>query len=52
MGCEEDTPEVVLSEEQPGLDMGDTETEEVSPYRKPGEEPFNMDTCPSSGLGS
>uniref|UniRef100_A0A8K9VAY5 Period circadian protein homolog 2 n=1 Tax=Oncorhynchus mykiss TaxID=8022 RepID=A0A8K9VAY5_ONCMY len=43
---------VVLSEEQPGLDMGDTETEEVSPYRKPGEEPFNMDTCPSSGLGS
>ncbi|XP_024291233.1 period circadian protein homolog 2-like isoform X2 [Oncorhynchus tshawytscha] len=40
VGCEKDTPEVLLSEEQPGLDMGDTETEEVSPYRKPGEEPF------------
>uniref|UniRef100_A0A4W5QS66 Period circadian protein homolog 2 n=1 Tax=Hucho hucho TaxID=62062 RepID=A0A4W5QS66_9TELE len=35
-----------------GLDMGDTETEEVSSSRKPSEEPFNMDTCPSSGLGS
>lgn len=52
VSCEEDTPEVVLSEEQSGLDMGDTETEEVSPSRKPSEEPFNMDTCPSSSLGS
>uniref|UniRef100_A0AAZ3R982 Period circadian protein homolog 2 n=1 Tax=Oncorhynchus tshawytscha TaxID=74940 RepID=A0AAZ3R982_ONCTS len=53
---EEDAPEAVMSEEQPDLDMGDTGTEtgEVSPSRKPGEEPLNTDTCPcpSSGLGS
>ncbi|XP_041751887.1 period circadian protein homolog 2 isoform X2 [Coregonus clupeaformis] len=56
--CEEDALEAVVSEEQPDLDMGDTETEtgEVSPSRKPSEEPLNTDTCPSpcpsSGLGS
>ncbi|CDQ76232.1 unnamed protein product [Oncorhynchus mykiss] len=53
---EEDAPEAVMSEEPPDLDMGDTGTEtgEVSPSRKPGEEPLNTDTCPcpSSGLGS
>ncbi|XP_070974170.1 period circadian protein homolog 2-like isoform X1 [Oncorhynchus clarkii lewisi] len=53
---EEDAPEAVMSEEQPDLDMGDTGTEtgEVSPSRKPCEEPLNTDTCPcpSSGLGS
>lgn len=56
MCFEEDAPEAVMSEEQPDLDMGDTGTEtgEVSPSRKPGEEPLNTDTCPcpSSGLGS
>nr|XP_046216079.1 period circadian protein homolog 2-like isoform X7 [Oncorhynchus gorbuscha] len=53
---EEDAPEAAMSEEQPDLDMGDTgtETSEVSPSRKPSEEPLNTDTCPcpSSGLGS
>lgn len=54
MCCEEGAPKAVMSEEQSDLDMGDTETEtgEVSPSRKPSEEPFNMDTCPSSSLGS
>ncbi|XP_014046319.2 period circadian protein homolog 2 isoform X3 [Salmo salar] len=52
--CEEGAPKAVMSEEQSDLDMGDTETEtgEVSPSRKPSEEPLNTDTCPSSGLGS
>ncbi|KAL0965954.1 hypothetical protein UPYG_G00288620 [Umbra pygmaea] len=38
-----------VSEEQPDLDMGDTETEtgEVSPSRKHSEKPSVMDTCPS-----
>lgn len=43
--------EVVVSEEHPELDMGETETEELSSLRKPSEEPSNTDvsTCPRPG---